>query len=158
MKVLFLDIDGVLNGMAFLGDQDRDALGGLEPWENHIDPRCVRKLNRVLRLSGAKVVLSSSWRYAFRDVPDCQQFLEQVGFRGEVLDFTPRGTEGSGRREEEILQWVRDRGEEYGVTRWVAVDDSALEDCLPKGAFVRTDILIGMTAHDARLLLAALLP
>jgi len=47
-KVLFLDIDGVLN-----------ASYESEPL---ILPECARRFNRIIRETGAKVVISSSWR------------------------------------------------------------------------------------------------
>lgn len=53
MKVLFLDIDGVLNTHEF----DPDVLCG----QIHRDK--VQLLNHVLRATGAKVVLSSAWWY-----------------------------------------------------------------------------------------------
>lgn len=51
--ILFLDIDGVLNGHQIL--REAGCCG--------IDPRCVRHLNLVLRRTGCKIVLSSAWRY-----------------------------------------------------------------------------------------------
>lgn len=51
--VIFLDIDGVLNGHDF----DRDALS------NTINRRCVKLLNWILKQTDARIVLSSAWRY-----------------------------------------------------------------------------------------------
>lgn len=51
--IIFLDIDGVLNRHVF----NREAGSGT------IDPKCVKQLNRILRATGAKIVLSSAWRY-----------------------------------------------------------------------------------------------
>lgn len=53
MKVLFLDIDGVLNGHEW-DDEAKSC---------NIRRECVRRLNRVVRETGCKVVLSSAWRY-----------------------------------------------------------------------------------------------
>jgi hypothetical protein len=56
--LIFLDVDGVLNAHEF----DPEVLCG------QIHPDKVCRLNRVLRETGARVVLSSAWRYiAFRD-------------------------------------------------------------------------------------------
>lgn len=51
--VLFLDIDGVLNGHEY----DREAESST------LHPDCVARLNRVLADSECSVVLSSAWRY-----------------------------------------------------------------------------------------------
>jgi hypothetical protein len=53
IKLLFLDIDGVLNAH----ESDPDVLCG------PIFRDKVRLLNRILRATDAKVVLSSAWRY-----------------------------------------------------------------------------------------------
>ena len=53
MRVLFLDIDGVLNGHEIL----------LAAGCCGIDPKCVAHLNWVLERTGCKLVLSSAWRY-----------------------------------------------------------------------------------------------
>ena len=49
MKVLFLDVDGVLNSQR-LGTPD-----GMRPW-------CVTQLARIVKESGCKIVVSSTWR------------------------------------------------------------------------------------------------
>jgi hypothetical protein len=54
LKLLFLDIDGVLNAREEL---DPDVNCGTF----HRDK--VDRLNRVLRKTGAKIVVSSAWRY-----------------------------------------------------------------------------------------------
>lgn len=53
MKLIFLDIDGVLNGH----DWDPKAVS------NRIRPECVQRLNRIVRATEARIVLSSAWRY-----------------------------------------------------------------------------------------------
>jgi len=51
--VIFLDIDGVLNGHEF----NHQALS------NVIERRCVHRLNRILDDTDARIVLTSAWRY-----------------------------------------------------------------------------------------------
>lgn len=53
MRLLFLDIDGVLNC-----HEDIFATG-----IHTIDPVKVRRLNRIVRETGAEIVISSAWRY-----------------------------------------------------------------------------------------------
>ncbi len=53
MKILFLDIDGVLNGHEYVEEAQC----------SQIKPECVKHLNRILSETGCKIVLSSAWRY-----------------------------------------------------------------------------------------------
>src|SRR5690242_6033276 len=79
MKVVFLDFDGVLNSFQYI-----DATRMREP----LDPAAVARLNAILARSGAKVVVSSTWRVR-RSVEELQRVLVKVGFEGEVIDKTP---------------------------------------------------------------------
>jgi hypothetical protein len=54
MKVVFLDIDGVLNCSKTNNPRKLPYV---------IDPKLLKRLKRLLRRTGAKVVLSSTWRY-----------------------------------------------------------------------------------------------
>lgn len=56
MKLLMLDIDGCLNGHPLA------RLGPDAPVPT-IDPEPVQHLNRIVRVTGCKIVLSSAWRY-----------------------------------------------------------------------------------------------
>ena len=113
MKVLFLDIDGVLNSEVFmrrrLDSQDNAA------WINMLDPEAIERLNHILdTLSEVKVVLSSSWRSAGKD--EIQQALEQRGFRGTLIDVTPSLETMDG------LIWISpDRGTE--IDTWLKGKD-----------------------------------
>ncbi len=55
MKVLFLDFDGVLNS-------DRYARLHPSPSGVVIDPACLARLRGIIRITDAKIVLSTSWR------------------------------------------------------------------------------------------------
>jgi hypothetical protein len=77
MKVVFLDIDGVLNVIP----QGHDAFGGIF----HSD--FVDNLKRIIDETDAKIVISSSWRHS-----GLQKMLDMWEFRnlpGEVIGVTP---------------------------------------------------------------------
>jgi hypothetical protein len=79
MKLVFLDFDGVMNDYAWLGG----------PWcASRLDPKLVVRLNAIVERTGAKVVVSSSWRHG-TEVDALRAILVQAGFRGEVIDKTP---------------------------------------------------------------------
>jgi hypothetical protein len=77
MKVLFLDFDGVMNNY---GDFGR----GPDP----INPAAVGRLNTIVAQTGARVVISSSWRLKYT-LESLRARLGAVGFTGEVVDCTP---------------------------------------------------------------------
>ncbi len=51
--IIFLDVDGVLNGHEY-DDEAKSC---------NIRRECVKRLNRIVGETGAKIVLSSAWRY-----------------------------------------------------------------------------------------------
>ena len=98
MKVVFLDIDGVLSF---------DAVT--------IDIPSLKRLKRILDETGAKVVLSSAWRI-FPDGRDqVKEALKSIGH--DMLDCTP---EDGPTRGAEINQWLREHPE---VENFVIIDD-----------------------------------
>jgi hypothetical protein len=116
MKIIFLDIDGVMNSMRFCEELSirTKQTGGSTATREMIDPEAVARLNKLIEETEAVVVVSSSWRKIF-DVPTLQDLLDAKGFAGKVIDVTP---DLSGepiylpnqRRERgfEIARWVRD--------------------------------------------------
>ncbi len=60
MKIIFLDIDGVLNSDEYFDKISNLDIQGIE---QEIDIEKVKLLKEAINETGAKVVLSSSWRY-----------------------------------------------------------------------------------------------
>ena len=91
MKVIFLDIDGVLNSQDwYVYRRDNVAMDSIQsqyPFYE-FDPRAVERLNRIVAETGAKIVVSSSWRSG-ETVESLQKLLDSVGFKGEVIGLTP---------------------------------------------------------------------
>ena len=56
MKVIFLDVDGVLNSVGWMEENKKYGLS------RPVDPSKVRLLKQIIDSTGAKVVLSSTWR------------------------------------------------------------------------------------------------
>ena len=85
MKVIFLDIDGVLNYTQWYVS-DRNP-GNLYGEEGDIDPLCAERINRICSETGAKIVISSDWRISW---PYCIDRLVKGGIgEGLVIDKTP---------------------------------------------------------------------
>jgi hypothetical protein len=85
VKVIFLDIDGVLNHAATRSDI-LPTSG--EPLPIPIAPACMTRLNRLIAETGAKIVISSSWRL-FARWQDLGPALVRHGLVGEVIGETP---------------------------------------------------------------------
>lgn len=89
MGVLFLDFDGVLNSSRYMRENRRRFAGGvLNRVSDAIDRAAVARLNAVVERTGAKVVISSSWRKSVT-LSSLRRLLRVTGFRGEVIGKTP---------------------------------------------------------------------
>ncbi len=121
MKVIFLDVDGVLNSLEFLAPIQQ----GARRLEDHewFDPAAVARLNRIVEATGADCVLSSTWRILHR-MPDMRGFLKGAGFTGRLIDKTPGG---GGQRGPQIQQWLDDTAAigRHEVESFVILDDDS---------------------------------
>lgn len=131
MKVLFLDIDGVLNST-----RTNIAFGGYPMKLEHIaafDQVAIRLIQRLCDSGGVQVVLSSAWRlhYPFAEVGTA------LGL--PIVDRTPSGL---GFRGQEIQDWLTAHPE---VETFAILDDDP--DMLPeqKEFFVQTNPEEGMS-------------
>lgn len=158
LKIIFLDYDGCINHEIFYRDRANHWNKAFErPYPlSEIDERCVDLLNYIIQETGAKVVISSSWRHG-RSVQELQNILEQLKFEGEIIDVTPSfSTYGDDEkcRGDEVAKWIADNEELIGCKpeeykNWVALDDD--NDFLPqqKNNFIWVDPYIGITPKDA---------
>jgi hypothetical protein len=82
MRILFLDIDGVLNRCDFKPSRKV----GLRSW---IEPDLAARLNQVLATLDAKIVLSTSWRID-SNLDELREELRAAGVdHTRLLDMTP---------------------------------------------------------------------
>lgn len=85
MKIIFLDIDGVLNSHKYWvenPDREKSRLGDL-------DPSAIETLNRIVERTGAKIVLSSTWRKVW-SVDEVSEMFKSRGYRFDnIIDKTP---------------------------------------------------------------------
>lgn len=175
MKVIFLDIDGVLNSNDWYVYRHGKMLQGTIVKEyplHEFDPKAIIRLNRIIRETGAKIIVSSTWRSGKR-VQDLQELLNSVGIAGEVIDVTPsmNGTHIQGKRESYTIprgceiDWCLNK---YGFSRigwstkvqeeflekseiknYVILDDDGDMLFEQTEHFVKTDALYGLTDEDA---------
>lgn len=154
MRILFLDIDGVLNNHQTLKNRPQ------------LDPYCVGVLNAICYVTHCKIVISSTWR-AFHTIEEIQRMLLESGFEypTDIIDKTPdicdiRTESGleiatSVPRGREIQKWLDEFGQH--VTSFVIVDDdSDMEHLLPH--LVKTSMLTGLTTDHAKKIVDHLVP
>lgn len=147
MKIIFLDIDGVLNHQQFYTDRQNIKDGSYV--ENNICRKSVSNLNDLINETGAKVVVSSTWRHG-RTASDMQDILNEVGFTGEVIDCTPNLRGQGCLRGNEILKWVKDNKEligadYYNFTDYVIMDDDSDMLYWQRNNFLLIDRFVGLT-------------
>lgn len=141
MKVIFLDIDGVLNNSA----TTRRTASTLYTF---VSNSLIRNLKSIIDKTNAKVVLSSDWRYDRDDPTLNEDFLE---LRAELrkwgisfYDFTPVIFNGINRGIE-IDTWLKKHSE---VSNFVILDDR--DDMEPnKDHLVQTSYKKGLTKEKA---------
>lgn len=156
MKVIFLDVDGVINSTrsyiarrhllkSVSADNDGDFFISLT--KPVIDPIAVDLVNKLLTELDMMIVVSSSHRLHVSNdggkLKNLQWYFTQFGILGErIVGWTPvlnaaRGTE--------IAAWLNERSD---ITHYVIIDDSSdmLEEQLP--FFVHVDENVGFSADD----------
>lgn len=124
MKVLFLDIDGVLNDTAWLRYTATHCSGkSLEDsgyWSYMVNPASVQLLNLLLDETGAAVVVSSSWRRSI-SLETLRHILTSRGLKHKVLDVLPLEDDLNVEFRGEVIQKWLDKHPE--VTHHVCLDD-----------------------------------
>jgi hypothetical protein len=168
MKIIFLDIDGVLNvevyTVAFWDICKRINLSRTEASALRMDvlrdgygnlfcPLACRRLAWITEATGAKIVISSTWR--MNGLSEMQAMWKHRDLPGEVIDVTPvhmnkreKNLSFSERLERgnEIKEWLSFHPE---VESYVIFDDD--DDMLPEqmNNFIQTDEVYGITLKDA---------
>lgn len=112
-RVLFLDIDGVLNRTGF---HPGKPIVGLSSW---IETELVVRMSRVVHTIGAEVVMCSDWRIG-RELADLRTHLRTAGAAFDLRDATPQL--GQQPRWRELEAWRTCHG--LALSDIVIVDDA----------------------------------
>ena len=107
LKILFTDIDGVLNSVLWVERRGRmeDKFKGNKEWNDSyhaLDPQAMARLNKILKKTNAVCVITSTWR-TILPLPVMYGLMCARGFEGELIGCTPSLASTRGR---EIQTWL----------------------------------------------------
>ena len=139
MKVVFLDIDGVLINKASLVKMESVYVP---------DEKCVQRLNDLIKKTDANIVVSSCWRIG-RTLAELRELLAGWGVEGIILDKTTDPVKSREKeRGFEIQRWLEDRKKSRGdIESFVILDDNKYMPTLLK-FLVQTKFEAGLTRHN----------
>lgn len=148
MKIIFLDIDGVLNHISFSIYRNRLSEKYNSPFDYlDMEPIACSNLQLLLEAdSQIRIVISSSWR-KFHSLDDLRRMLTEQKIDGSrVIDKTPSNKEHGLMRGHEIQTWLNEHPE---IKDYAIIDDDG--DMLPeqKANFVQTDVRVGFSLINA---------
>lgn len=155
-KVLFLDIDGVLNSNFWNDNHQTEISNG-----TLIDEEKIKLLALLVKETGAEIILHSGWRFWFdaECKPLCMEAAkltallakENLYISGVTPDLTTEEIRNTKRfslvKADEILLWISLHN---NVTEWVVLDDLDLHNEQIRQHQVKTDQTIGLTLADVR--------
>ena len=137
-KVLFLDVDGVLNNGSWAMEMFERGVRIFR--DGLLYGPSLAQLRRIIDETGADIVVSSSWRLDPEAYDNLREWLAKYGMA--IRDQTPHT---GGDRGEDITAWFNQNPERY---RYVILDDDGDMGRHLKH-LVRTDFNIGLTEEKA---------
>lgn len=155
-KILFLDIDGVLNTKWWYSQMDRNT--PKDKYGYAFDPKAVANLKRIVEETGADIVISSSWKCMGHS--QMEDMWKERNLPGKIVGVTPNSVsdnlltdadidsmEQFHIRGEEIKEWLTKHGKH--VSHYAIIDD--MDNMLPEqqSHFVNTNPEVGITEDDA---------
>lgn len=154
MKVIFLDVDGVLNSERFF--KERKDKG------TDIDKTTIPLLKKIVLATDAKIVLSSTWRTLrprkgdelFDDLSAVHaQFKQLVDalaeFNLEILSYTKDMSLSGWARGNEIRDWLSENSH-LNIESFVILDDDGDMCEFTETNLVKTTWLSGIDKHHVR--------
>lgn len=133
MRILFLDIDGVLNNTSSMAE-------GV-----HLIPEKLIMLRELCTELDFRIVISSSWRI-LHSLEQIHDFFHLLGFpeTHKIIDVTRRANP-SEFRGHQIEDWLLDNPQ---VHRYVIIDDDSDMLEYQKSSFVHINRHIGLSYRD----------
>lgn len=153
-KVLFLDIDGVLNSNFWNDNHQREISDGIL-----IDEKKIKLLAYLVKKTNSKIILHSGWRTWFDSELkplriEAKRLIELLEREDLHIDgLTPDLTTEEIRKTkkfslvkaDEILLWLKSHND---VSGWVVLDDLDLHNVQVAQHQVKPDQTAGLTVED----------
>lgn len=137
MKIIFLDIDGVMNNYDVVREACQKDDMSLEAM---MGKSFVERLNDIVRRTNCQIVISSSWR-RFLSLVEIRKGFKFHGFQGKIISTTP---ELDKERGYEIDEWMKRCGKRMQAEKFVIIDDD--DDMVHLSShLVQTDMTFGLT-------------
>ena len=156
MKIIFLDIDGVLNSDSWNQEHKNEIKNGFL-----VDIEKISLLSKLIKTTKAKIVLHSGWRFWFdKNISPIRnesailiKLFKHSGI--EIYDLTPDLTTEEIRKKQkfslvkadEILLWLKNHED---VSSWAVIDDLDLNNEIILNHQVRPDRKIGLSPNDIK--------
>lgn len=139
MKVIFLDVDGVLNsGEGLKQHINKNGFNGILEYSK-IEDKPLKLLQEIIEKTSAKIVLSSSWNNNKRLYEKLERRLRDCGM--EIYDITPSLGSGN-QRGDEIREWISANPVEKFI---ILDDDSDMCEYTTMENFINTTYKHGLT-------------
>ena len=164
-KVLFLDIDGVLNTERHYEYCCKNRIASDERFGYPFDPEAVDNLKKIIDETGAEIVISSSWK--FWGLSTMIDLWKGRNLPGEIIGITPQAMsdemllnadliemEMLPLKGSEIKGWLSEH--RRSVAQYAILDD--VNDMLPEqqNHLVQINPVVGITEQDAEEVIAIL--
>jgi len=153
MKIIFLDIDGVLNSDTW---QKTDKYKKRKDPEKWFDPYAINLFNKLINETKAKVVLTSTWRLKY-SIEEMRKIFSNVEIKCDLVGFTPDLSSNNDYvvRGNEILKWCKDNRNLIGTspmnyTDFIILDDNNDMLLWQSNFFFQTDMLCGLSPRITR--------
>ena len=140
-KVLFLDIDGVLNTDRQHWHCQMNGVTPVDEFGYEFGPNAVNNLTTILEETSAEIVISSSWK--FLGLQTLQKMWKDRNLPGTIIDITPDGDNKGWK----IYEWLLKH--EGQVSGYAIIDDENDMQSEQQGHFVQTNPHFGITLKDA---------
>lgn len=162
-KIVFLDIDGVLNTKWWYTQMNRNT--PKDKYGYAFDPKAVAYLRRIVEDTGADIVISSMWKCM--GLSEMEDMWDERNLPGKIVGITPNtvsdemllnvdidSIELFHIRGEEIKEWLTKHGKH--VSHYAIIDDMDNMLSEQQSHFVHTNPEVGISEDDAEKAIAIL--
>ena len=140
IRILFLDVDGVLNYHGCV---------------NEFDNICLTNLYQIVKSTNCKIIISSTYKLSIESFNRLWNELEKYNILSSLYllnnyKITPDLLDNNLDRSDEILNTINKiiNDKKYNIISWVAIDDSNLEKL--NNNFLKINPKFGLTSEDSK--------